>query len=128
MTSRPCAVTTSICARKMTRSWLLVRSRRPGPLSNFRDRWSVRDGIVVIDRQVKVDGDAPGGFLTALLVTLANPTDPRVFLPGMQYGDPARVNPDAIGSQRYLDEGLREFRIREDRLPWSPCGPTPAPP
>lgn len=91
-----------------------------GCAAEFVDRWSVRGDVLRVARQVTVKGDAPGGFLTELgfdVPAAGGWDEVQIFAPGMLYGAPDLINPNAIGGRRWLDEGLAEMRVRQDRLP-----------
>ncbi|WP_219418367.1 hypothetical protein [Pseudonocardia nigra] len=87
-----------------------------GAAVEVADTWSVHDGAVRVERSVEVRGEAAGGFLTEL--GLALPQEQlEVFAPGMLYGDRDAITDIAIGGRKWLAEGVRTMRIREDRLP-----------
>ncbi len=91
-----------------------------GVTLHAKDEWRVQAGALHLARTVQVQGDAPGGFLTAFTLTLAEPRgwpDVDSFAPGMLYGWTEAVAPQAIGGVRHYLEGARAVRIREDRLP-----------
>ncbi len=73
-----------------------------------------------LSRTVTVAGDAPGGFLSAFTLLSDRPlswVDVNPFAPGMLYGWSEHVAGVAIGGVANYLSGVREARIREDRLP-----------
>jgi len=101
-----------------------------GATFHVRDVWEVRDGILTVDRSVTVQRaegaarDTPAapdvGFLSALLLQFPGATawtDAQAFAPGMLYGHGTHVRDVAIGGTAHYREGVRQVRIREDRLP-----------
>ncbi len=84
------------------------------------DTWTMPAGELRLSRSVTIEGQAAGGFLTAIRLTIDQPLtwlDVDPFAPGMLYGREGRVNPRAIGSQENYAEGVRSVIFREDRLP-----------
>ncbi|HZQ55678.1 MAG TPA: hypothetical protein VFB14_26000 [Bryobacteraceae bacterium] len=87
----------------------------------FRDEWSMRGSSVELFRTVRVAGNSPGGFLSA--ITLTHPevhsrSQVDYFAPGIIYGGTAHLSAAAIGgSLTYQNGGHGQVRIREDRLP-----------
>lgn len=78
------------------------------------DSWKVTENTLNFSRNLKVKGDAPGGFLSSLyLLSSGKKKDIRCFAPGMIYGDPNVISADAIGG---INSG-NDLWIREDRLP-----------
>src|SRR5215217_1099992 len=86
----------------------------------MHDTWRIQDSSLHVSRTVQVEGNAPGGFLSAInfesdegvsLATL------QVFVPGMIYGSSEYITPTAIGGKAHYEAGVRQVRIREDRLP-----------
>lgn len=78
------------------------------------DSWTITGEQLQAERRLQVSGNGPGGFLSSL--TLESPVNEetyKYFAPGMIYGDPAYISPDAIGGKN----SGRETWIREDRLP-----------
>jgi Xaa-Pro aminopeptidase len=85
------------------------------------DSWTRQGEAVTVRRELRVEGSAEGGFVSA--VTLAaggrvRPEEVDVFVPGLIYGGPRNLTRSAIGGAD-LYEGGRwgELRIREDRTP-----------
>ena len=95
----------------------------PGPDGvrfHITDRWRVEGGALAVDRHVRVEGTADAAFLSALVLRFDAPArwpDVRPFVPALLYGDDARLPAAAIGSAARWAEGVREVRVREDRLP-----------
>lgn len=95
----------------------------PGPAGasfHFRDTWTAGGGVLTVDRCVSVEGTATDGFLSALLLDFPGAaawTDVQAFAPGMLYGHGAHVRDVAIGGTAHYRDGVRQVRIREDRLP-----------
>lgn len=86
----------------------------------FKDRWQFVDKVLHLDRTVTVEGDAPGGFLSAALLQVTTPqTWPQIewFTPGMIYGNFDLIPDFAIGGRDYYQPGAYTVRIREDRMP-----------
>lgn len=84
------------------------------------DTWLVEDGILVVDRKMVVAGNAEGGFMSALTLPLNESRtwlDIDAFVPGMIYGDINTLNVEAIGGAASYLTGVRQVRIRTDRMP-----------
>lgn len=78
------------------------------------DSWKVTGNTLNFSRNLKVKGNAPGGFLSSVdLLSSGKRKDIRCFAPGMIYGDPNVISADAIGG---INSG-NDIWIREDRLP-----------
>ena len=91
-----------------------------GARFRVEDRWRTDGGVLVVERHLTVEAGGDAGFGSALGLRLRAPVtwpDVRPFVPGMLYGDPAHLPDDAIGSPAWWRRGVREVRIREDRLP-----------
>jgi len=91
-----------------------------GGVFHVEDRWIVDGAVLTVDRSLRVSGDAPGGFLSA--VTLVSVEEaPReetgYFVPGMIYGSPDNLTKSAIGGADTFTEGSGIVIIREDRIP-----------
>ncbi len=91
-----------------------------GAVVTIEDSWTGAGDVLRLSRTVTVAGDAPGGFLSA--VTLLSDrvlswVDVDPFAPGMLYGWSEHVTGIAIGGVANYLGGVREVRIREDRLP-----------
>ena len=91
-----------------------------GACIRARDCWEVAGDTLKLSRTVKVAGDAPYGFLSAVTfesergVSLASL---KPFIPGMIYGNSEYITTTAIGGNAHYEAGVRQVRIREDRLP-----------
>ncbi|MDR0901829.1 MAG: hypothetical protein LBM92_03565 [Opitutaceae bacterium] len=97
-----------------------LRTPGGGATLAFTDRWTVAGGTLRLRREVRVRGDAPGGFGTvaALRVTGAKPW-PQMewFAPGMIYGNFDHMRDNSFGSGNYYKPGDYTVWIREDRMP-----------
>ncbi len=79
-----------------------------------KDDWKISDNILEFSRELKVVGNGPGGFLSA--VTFNNRQsieEVRYFAPGMIFGNKDYLTRVAIGGH---EAGTATW-IREDRLP-----------
>jgi len=86
----------------------------------FNDTWKVDGKVLRLDRTVNVNGNAPGGFLSAATLKIVSPVQwPQVewFVPGMIYGNFDLIPDFAIGGRKYYRPGDYTVRIREDRMP-----------
>lgn len=86
----------------------------------IEDQWTVAGDELRLSRTVMIAGDAPGGFLSAFTLLSDRPlswVDVNPFAPGMLYGWSEHVTGVAIGGVANYLSGVREARIREDRLP-----------
>lgn len=86
----------------------------------FTDRWTVAESTLRLRREVRVHGDAPGGFtsVAALRVVDAQPW-PQMewFAPGMIYGNFDHMRDNSFGAGNYYEPGDYTVWIREDRMP-----------
>ncbi len=91
-----------------------------GACFRVEDRWTFDGAVLRLARQVTVAGSAQGGFLSAITL-LSDQSLPWIdvhpFAPGMLYGWSDHVTGSAIGGLANYRAGVREVRIREDRLP-----------
>ncbi|MBI5668515.1 MAG: hypothetical protein HZC41_10960 [Chloroflexi bacterium] len=95
-------------------------SLSPEARCTVSDQWQLADSQLCLTRSVRIEGQAEGGFLTAILLDIERPLtwlDVDAFAPGMIYGREGRINPRAIGSRENYADGVRHVIIREDRLP-----------
>lgn len=86
----------------------------------FEDHWGRAGSVFRLIRKVKVQGNAPGGFLSGCALDFAKPlswSEAEWFVPGMIYGGFANLTETAIGAKAYYQPGNFSVRIREDRLP-----------
>ena len=86
----------------------------------IEDRWSLSGSVLGLSRTLEVSGEARGGFLSSITLTSGAEllwTDVEPFAPGMIYGSAGRLSAPAIGSRDNYLTGVRQVRIREDRLP-----------
>ena len=93
---------------------------RSGVRFECEDRWTLAGDELRVTRTVKVVGNAPGGFLSAVTLPLDTRLSwPQVqwFAPGMIYGGFDHLTDVAIGGRAYYRTGDFTVRIREDRLP-----------
>ena len=80
------------------------------------DTWSMEAGALRLDRKLEVEGNAAGGFMSAITLSYhkaATRDSVKLFAPGMIYGTTDHLPPAAIGGRDSTDF----IRIREDRLP-----------
>ncbi len=94
----------------------------PNVVFTVEDRWTYKsaDSALRLDRTVTVRGTTTGGFLSAFTLLSAHflswaDVDP--FAPGMLYGHSPFLTGTAIGGVANYVGGVRQVRIREDRLP-----------
>lgn len=91
-----------------------------GVAVEVEDRWRVDGAVAELERTVRVSGEAPGGFLSAIALDVERPlawVDANAFVPGVLYGWSEHVTGAAIGGVASYLAGVRQFRIREDRTP-----------
>jgi hypothetical protein len=90
---------------------------RPGCELRVRDSWMVDARGAVLEREVTVDGDGDGAFVTSVAVAIPGLTlaHAEPFLPGVIYGDATPVPELSLGSPQVRAAGLRELIVREDR-------------
>lgn len=84
------------------------------------DTWVAAGAVLSLRRTLKVSGNGPGGFLSA--ITLATEgkfarDEVNLFAPGMIYGGSDHLTAIAIGGRETHQAGRGVLRIREDRLP-----------
>ena len=85
-------------------------------LFHFRDTWEIVDSVIRLNREVEVEGNLEGGFMTGVQFRYSEPVSRdsiKIFAPGMIYGSTDYLPSDAIGGSSCKDF----IRIREDRLP-----------
>ncbi len=87
-------------------------------LFRIHDHWSLSGAILSVHRKVEVEGNAPGGFSSSVVLAV----DPAVgwseincLAPGALYGDPAYDGDRSPGGT--LNYSARRFLMREDILP-----------
>jgi hypothetical protein len=86
----------------------------------IEDTWHCDGECLRLSRDIAVRGDAPGGFLSAITFEIERPAtipDVDLFAPGMLYGRCEHITDVAIGGSANYAAGIRQIRIREDRLP-----------
>lgn len=84
------------------------------------DSWTLGESALTLSRLLRVSGNAPGGFLSSFRFTAGEPLtwlDVAPFVPGMLYGPSEHLTGVAIGGKANYLAGVREIRIREDRMP-----------
>ena len=93
----------------------------PGVVKIFvQDTWRVEDSTLHVSRTINVEGNAPGGFVSAIMLDSdegISLSSLKVFVPGIIYGTSEYITPTAIGGKAHYEAGVRQVRIREDRLP-----------
>ncbi|TDE97405.1 hypothetical protein EXU48_04205 [Occultella glacieicola] len=91
-----------------------------GATLRFTDRWTEAEDTLRLRREVRVHGDAPGGFtsVAAMRVVGAEPW-PQMewFAPGMIYGNFDHMRDNSFGAGNYYEPGNYTVWIREDRMP-----------
>lgn len=91
-----------------------------GATLQFTDRWTLAESTLRLRREVRVHGDAPGGFtsVAAMRVVDAQPW-PQMewFAPGMVYGNFDHMRDNSFGAGNYYEPGDYTVWIREDRMP-----------
>ena len=82
-----------------------------------QDNWSLSGAVISVSRKVEVEGNAPGGFYSSVILTV----DPSVgwskvncFAPGALYGDSTYNGDRSPGGM--LNYKARRFLMREDIL------------
>lgn len=91
-----------------------------GAALQFTDRWTAGEGTVRLRREVRVHGDAPGGFtsVAAMRVVGARPwPEMEWFAPGIIYGNFDYMRDNSFGAGNYYEPGDYTVWIREDRMP-----------
>ncbi len=86
----------------------------------FTDRWTVMKNTLRLRREVRVSGDASGGFTSVAALQLKNAKPwPQMewFAPGMIYGNFDHMRDNSFGSGNYYKPGDYTVWIREDRMP-----------
>jgi hypothetical protein len=89
------------------------------PVLDVRDVWELQDARIIVSRQVRVVGSAPGlAFLTSLRVAIEGVswTDVEPFAPGLVYGNVEQVPTWSIGSPQARRRGVHWILAREDRM------------
>ena len=85
---------------------------------SVQDRWTLSGAVLSLARKVEVTGNAPGGFCSSILLTVAPSTDwfdVNYMAPGALYGDPTYDGDRSPGGT--LNFAARRFVMREDILP-----------
>ncbi|HEX6719086.1 MAG TPA: hypothetical protein VF088_18405 [Pyrinomonadaceae bacterium] len=84
------------------------------------DLWRIEESTFHVSRMVEIHGNAPDGFLSALTLEAeegVSLSSFKIFVPGMIYASSEYITPTAIGGTAHYEAGVRQVRIREDRLP-----------
>src|SRR5665213_1346879 len=88
-----------------------------GVVFHVHDVWSLMDGVLSVRREVRVQGDAPGGFASAIDFSLARTVawpDINFMAPGAIYADPTYDGDRSPGGT--LTYAARRLVMREDIL------------
>jgi hypothetical protein len=83
------------------------------------DYWTIGDSTLGLKRTARVMGNSAGGFLSAVILESdqgVSISSVEPFVPGMIYGNSDYITPTAIGGAAHYEAGVRQVRIREDRL------------
>ncbi|WP_152032817.1 hypothetical protein [Ereboglobus luteus] len=91
-----------------------------GAALEFTDRWTVGKNTLRLRREVRVKGNAPGGFTSVASLQLVDAQPwPKMewFAPGMIYGNFDHMRDNSFGSGNYYKPGDYTVWIREDRMP-----------
>jgi hypothetical protein len=83
----------------------------------IHDRWSIHSGILALQRSVQVKGNAPGGFYSAIDLSMDRAvswSNINFMVPGAIYGDPTYDGDRSPGGT--LNYTARHFEMREDIL------------
>lgn len=84
----------------------------------IQDHWALSGNVLSLHRTVKVEGEAPGGFDSAIVLTVAPSVswpDVKYLAPGAVYGDPTYNGDRSVGGT--LNYAENHFLFREDMLP-----------
>ena len=84
---------------------------------HVRDNWSLKGDVVSLSRKVEIDGNAPGGFYSCIVLTLdpsVSWTDVNCLVPGLLYGDPSYDGAGSPGGT--MNYNAKCFMMREDIL------------
>ncbi len=85
---------------------------------HVQDRWSLSGNALTLHRQVKVVGNEPGGFDSAVVLRIdpsVGWSDVNFLAPGALYGDPTFNGDRSLGGT--LNYAENHFLFREDMLP-----------
>ncbi len=92
--------------------------RHGGVVFAVDDRWSLSGAILSLRRTVRITGQAPGGFSSAIVLGVDRSVgwhDVQYLAPGALYGDPTYDGERSPGGT--LNDAARQFVFREDLLP-----------
>jgi hypothetical protein len=84
----------------------------------LRDRWSMKEAVVSVSREVEVLGNAQGCFNSSVVFTVepvVSWVDVNCLAPGALYGDPTYNGDRSPGGT--LNYAAQQFLMREDVLP-----------
>ena len=87
-------------------------------LFRVQDHWSINGEVLSLKRKVDVLGNSPGGFDSAITLTVAPSvgwSDVSYMAPGALYGDPTYNGDRSVGGT--LNYAAHHFFMREDILP-----------
>jgi hypothetical protein len=85
---------------------------------NVHDQWSLTDSLILFKRKIEVQGNAPGGFNSSIVLALDSSviwSDVNCLAPGALYGDPSFDGERSPGGT--LNYEAKRFLMREDILP-----------
>ncbi len=83
-----------------------------------QDRWDLTGAVVSVSRKVEVEGNAPGGFYSSVILDVdpsVNWTNVNCLAPGALYGDPTYDGAFSAGGT--MNYAAKRFLMREDILP-----------
>jgi hypothetical protein len=89
-----------------------------GVTFRVNDSWSLKDEVITVHRKIEVEGNAPGGFSSSVVLTIdpsVSWTDVNCLAPGALYGDPTFDGERSPGGT--LNYEAKRFVMREDILP-----------
>jgi hypothetical protein len=85
---------------------------------HVQDHWTLNGDVISVQRNVKVTGDAQGGFNSSVVLTVVDSVgwnDVNYLAPGALYGDPTFDGERSPGGK--LNYESHRFLMREDILP-----------
>ncbi len=89
-----------------------------GVVFHVKDNWSINEAVLTVNRQIKVKGNAPGGFSSSVVFAADSSlawTDVQCLAPGALYGDPTFDGDRSPGGT--MNYEAKRFIMREDLLP-----------
>ncbi|MEN8194435.1 MAG: sugar-binding protein [Bacteroidota bacterium] len=83
------------------------------------DKWALVDDFPTLERSIKVSGDSPRSFSSAIEFEFDKHSreNTEYFVPGMIYGSTDNLTKTAIGGAEVYSNGNGKVWIREDRMP-----------